>query len=261
MTTLTLKLGGALLDDQPTLASLATQLALLQEAGVRPCLVHGGGPQISQALAAAGIPDQRHAGLRITPPEAATIVQQEMDALGKELAAALTRAGLAVFHVAGSQDRLTATPKVAEVDLGRVGTATGFDALGLPGPVGGPIPIVTPVGTDGQGPLNVNADEGAATIAAALGSDHLVLATDVPGVQGPDGTTIHHLGPAQARHLVETGTARGGMIPKLEAGLGALADGVRHVHVTSLDGGTLTALISGRGDQGTHLHATKGVLA
>lgn len=261
MTIMTLKLGGALLDDRSHLAGLASQLALLQEAGVRPVLVHGGGPQISQALAAAGIPDRRHAGLRITPPEAARTVQQEMDALGKELAAALTRAGLEVFHVASSKGRLAAARKTAEVDLGRVGTATAFDALGLPGPVGGPIPIVTPVGTDGEGPLNVNADEGAAAIAAALASDHLVLATDVPGVQGPDGATIHHLDPAQARHLIETGTAHGGMIPKLEAGLAALDGGVRHVHVTSLGDAALTGLLSGTSDQGTHLHATKGVLA
>ncbi len=261
MTIVTLKLGGALLTDDTTLAGLASQLTLLQEAGVRPVLVHGGGPQLSQALAAAGIPDQRHDGLRITPPEAARIVQQEMDALGKELAAHLTRAGLEVFHVAGSQDRLTATPKTAAVDLGRVGTATGFDALGLPGPVDGPIPIVTPVGTDGEGPLNVNADEGAAAIAAALGSDHLVLATSVPGVQGPDGATIHHLDPSQARELIESGTAHGGMIPKLQAGLAALGGGVRHVHVTNLEDGSLTELLSGASDQGTHLHATKGVLA
>lgn len=261
MTTLTLKLGGAILDDPATLAGLASQLVLLQEAGVRPCLVHGGGPQISQALASAGIPDQRHAGLRITPPEAAGIVQREMDALGKELAACLTWAGLEVFHVASTQGRLVARPKTAEVDLGRVGTPTGFDALGLPGPVGGPVPIVTPVGTDGQGPLNVNADEGAATIAAALGSDHLVLATDVPGVQGPDGATIHRLSPVQARQLIDAGTAHGGMIPKLQAGLTALAGGVRHVHVTRLADGVLTRLLAGEDARGTHLHAAAEVTA
>lgn len=264
MTTLTIKLGGSLLQDPQALATLATEIEGLQAKDVRICLVHGGGPQLSAALAEAGVAEQRIDGLRITPPEAARIVQQEMDALGLELAAALTRHGLPAVHVASTSGRLTAEPKVLEdasADLGRVGTVKAFDGLGLPGPVGGPVPVVTPVGVDLEGPLNVNADEGAAAIAAAIGTDTLVLATGVGGVLGPDGTLIERLTPSQARQLVAGGTAHGGMIPKLQAALAALQDGVRDVRITRIETGTLTGLFGAEEAPGTRVSPTVGVPA
>lgn len=261
MTTITIKVGGSLLEDPSALASLTEQIQLLREDGTRVCLVHGGGPQISQALDAAGIDEERHEGLRVTPPQAAQVVRCELDALGKQLASHLARAGLPVFHVDSHQARLEAQPKTAGVDLGRVGEATGFDGVGLPGPVGGRVPVVSPVGTDAEGPLNVNADEAAACIAPAIGSDALVLATDVDGVQGPQGNTFEELSACQARDLIETGTAQGGMIPKLRAGLDALAAGVSSVHITSITDGTLTNLAGAGPTPGTRLRVKQEVPA
>lgn len=231
MTTTTIKVGGSLVDDPGKLAALVDHVQSLREDGVRPCLVHGGGPQTTSALEAQGFPERRHEGLRITPPDAAEVVRRELDAVGKQLAAHLARAGLPVFHVDSHQERLSAQVKQAEVDLGRVGEPTGFDGVGLPGPVGGRVPVVTPVGADAEGPLNVNADEAAACIAPAIGSDALVLATDVDGVQDGDGSTIERLSAPQARRLVDEGTAHGGMIPKLRAAIAALDAGVSRAYV------------------------------
>jgi acetylglutamate kinase len=227
MTTVTIKVGGSLLADPARLSALVDQVQTLRGARARPLLVHGGGPQITRALRAEGFELPRHEGLRVTPPAAAQVVRYELDALGKELAARLAREGLPVFHADSHQERLSATPKEADVDLGRVGEPVGFDAVGLPGPVGGPVPIATPVGWDPEGPLNVNADEAAACIAAAVASDKLVFATDVDGVQGADGVPLDRLTPDRATALVDEGVVSGGMIPKVQAAREALDAGVR----------------------------------
>lgn len=263
MTTVTIKISGKLATDPAALGVLADEVANLRATGARPCLIHGGGPRISQALSHAGVPEERVRGLRITPPEAAVIVQETMDELGGELTAELAQLGLPAVHVPSTEQRLRAVPKepVDGVDLGRVGTAVGARTLGLPGHVGGPVPVITPVGTDTSGPLNVNADEGAAVLARELAADLLVLVTDVPGVLGPDGSRIEELTPADACDLLEDGTATGGMIPKLEAAIDALRGGVGRVLLTGLAPGALDGLVSTGTAHGTMLKNASGVHA
>ncbi len=260
MTTLTIKLSGKLLDDPATLDLLASELTQARDAGARPVVVHGGGPQLTRALTEAGVPEERHHGLRVTPPQAAEIVLSEMDALGMELAAQLTRRGVPAVHIAGRQGRLSA--QVKHLDgaplLGRVGTVKGFDALGLPGPVDGPVPVVTPVGMDAQGPLNVNGDEGAGAIASALAADALLLATDVAGVLDASGQPIDHIDPGQARSLIRSGQAHGGMVPKLNAALDALRSGVGKVLIGPIEPGSLTGVSVGEAE-GTIVQGRKVV--
>lgn len=231
--TVTLKVSGALLDASGT-DTLADALATLLP-GRQAVLVHGGGPQLDEALAKLDEPVRRHRGLRITSRAQAGIVQATLDAVGSQLTARLGDRGVPAEHVDSLQHRLTAKTKRLddEVDLGRVGTPVRFRTDGLPPPPS--VPVVTPVGTDGTGPLNVNADEAAAAVAAATGSQALVFAARVPGVLDASGSPLPAIDADEARRLIEEEIASGGMQPKLEAGLEAIDAGVGTVRVAPLD--------------------------
>ncbi len=244
--TLTVKLSGSLLDPEGIDTLVAALDALDHRApAARVVLVHGGGPQLDAALARLDEPTRTHDGLRVTTPAQVGIVQATLDQVGHELATALAARRHPAEHVSSIEQRLVATVKRAPdgTDLGRVGTPVAFRTHRLPGPPA--IPVVTPVGTDGADPLNVNADEAAATIATATGSRHLVLATDVPGVLDAHGTLLERLTPDEADQLVADGTAAGGMQPKLAAATDALQHGVRAVHVTDLAEATLADIVAG----------------
>lgn len=247
--TLTLKVSGSLLDEQGT-ARLARALARLP-AGTDVALVHGGGPQIDEALAKLDEPVRHREGLRVTSRAQANVVQAVLDRVGTRLAEDLAQAGLATRHVDSFQRRFVAKPK--RPDLGRVGTPVRTDADGLL--AGEAIPVVTPVGTDGTGPLNVNADEAAAALAAELASEALVFATATPGVLDARGRPIAHLEAHRASELIAEGTAAGGMQPKLEAGLAALDAGVPHVHVAPLAPDLLARVVGEGPTPGTRLSA------
>lgn len=230
MTTI-IKLGGAVCGDPVAVGHLADHLKTLHGAVV---LVHGAGPQLDRALAALGEPQVKVDGLRATSVAAAAVVQATMDQAGRTLQASLAQHGIESKHVDSSHRALAGQVKRASgIDLGRVGTATGFDGKDLP--VDG-ITIVTPVGWDEAGPLNVNADEGAVAIAIGIHATRLVLATDVHAVRGADGADIDRLTVAEADALIEAGVALGGMIPKLRNAMQALAGGVGEVLIGDVPG-------------------------
>lgn len=253
-TKITLKVSGSLLDaaDIDTLADALGQCPK----GCQIVLVHGGGPQLDEALAKLEEPLRRHRGLRITSRGQAGIVQATLDAVGSRLCKGLEQRGIPAEHVDSLQHRLVAKKKdLADgVDLGRVGTPVRFHAdpvLRSDPSEDATVNIITPVGTDGTGPLNVNADEAAAAIAEATGSQALVFATSVPGVLDETGHPIEVIDPPDARRLVEEGIATGGMQPKLEAGLSALAEGVDSVHVAALTDSLLADALAERVECGT----------
>ncbi len=196
-------------------------------------LVHGGGPQLDQALEAVQGPPEKVGGLRVTRREGADAVRRTLSLVGADLTAALRRAGVPAVQVPPEQGVMIAVPKrVPEGDLGRVGTVTALRT----GPIRrilkqGKLPVVTPVGWDAEGPLNVNADEGAAMTAAHLQADRLTLATDVPAVLDGDGDEVHHLSPRKAEALVESGVAEGGMKAKLDQALEAVEAGIEQVRI------------------------------
>lgn len=256
--TLTCKVSGSLLIPDG-IRTLAQALHRAPD-HARIVLVHGGGPQIDAALAKLDEPEAHHEGLRITSRAQAGVVQATLDRVGAELTRQLADHGVDAEHVDSFDRRLVARPKQLPdgPDLGRVGTPALFRADGLPAPP--TVPVVTPVGTDGTGPLNVNADEAARAIAAELDSDALVFATSVPGVLDADGTPITHLAPAEAEALLADGTAEGGMRPKLAAANQALAAGVPRVHVDPLHP-DLLATADGTGTVGTCIAASQEAIA
>ncbi len=246
-----LKVGGNVLLDAAQVKALAGEAAALRAAGCRITVVHGGGPQLDKALAALGEKVEKLDGLRVTSPAAANVVRQVLDEIGAALATAFNLEGVPARHVAaGARHFQSSEKRIPAGDLQRVGKVqrfTGAAALREDPAVA----VVTPVGWDAQGPLNVNADEGAAAVAAALRADWLVLATDVAAVRDASGKSLERLTPRAARKLIADSAATGGMIPKLNAAVSALAQGVSHVLITNVQPGTVTdAVLAGRA-QGT----------
>lgn len=242
------KLGGRSIESEAGRAQLAERLNALRLAGHQLVVVHGGGAQVTSALAAAGIEARFVGGLRVTDEKTLEVAEPVFAHVGKTLAHALTVAGSPAVALTGRDARLLAG-HVKDAALGRVGTVDDVDAELLRHlAFNGVTPVVGPIAVDSFGPLNVNADEVASAVAKALGARELLLLTDVPGVRGASGAVEPKLTPAAAKVLVEKGVATGGMIPKITGALDAVASGVQRVRV--LDEPGLVRLAAGQ-DAGT----------
>lgn len=232
------KLGGRSVETEGGRAQLAARLAALRAAGWKLVVVHGGGAQVTAALAAGGIEARFVNGLRVTDEKVLEVAEPVFAHIGKTVAHALTNAGAPAVGLTG-RDAGLVRGVVKDPALGRVGTVTSVDAETLRHlvyngltPVIGPIAVEEAAGTAMLGgALNVNADEVASAVAKALGARDLLLLTDVPAVRGGDGEPIGALTPTQAEALIASGVAAGGMIPKIRGALEALASGVGRVRV------------------------------
>jgi acetylglutamate kinase len=211
VTRVVLKLGGGVAAD--SLDVVRGRYA----AGDEVVVVHGGGPQITRELQARGIPIAFVRGRRFTDPATLAVVRSSLVGVGAELSAAL---GPAAVHLIGDQIGLRAT---ALPELGLVGEPTPepLDAL-VEHLHTGRIPVVTPIAV---GPLNVNADEAAAAIAAGIDADRVVFVSDVPGVY-LEGSVVPLIHADRATELLERGTFEGGIVPKLMAAVRAARAGL-----------------------------------
>jgi acetylglutamate kinase len=240
------KMGGNVVKEPSQVKAVAAEILALRDLGHQVAVVHGGGPQLDAAIAELGEPTEKVDGLRVTSLRAATIVEQVLNDLGQELADALKAHGVNAEHLDVAARAFHGVVKDAR--LGRVGTAKSFNAA--PDLWRGHVNVVTPVGYDATGPLNLNADEGAAAVAQWWKADWLVLATDVAAVRDASGQNLESLSPAAAKALLG-GAAKGGMIPKLQNAVDALSGGVGRVLITRLEPGTLVAAVSGKSIRGT----------
>ncbi|MBE1584937.1 acetylglutamate kinase [Nonomuraea angiospora] len=242
--TVVIKYGGNAMTDESLKAGFAEDVVFLQHAGLRPVVVHGGGPQISSALAKLGIESTFTAGLRVTTPEAMEVVRMVLvGQVNRDIVGLVNRHGPFAVGMSGEDAHLfTAVRKHAivdgePVDIGQVGEIIKVD----PGAVralidNGRIPVVSSVarGDDGQ-IYNVNADTAAAALAVALEAQKLIVLTDVEGLYAnwPDDTdVIDQLDADELETLMPTLSS--GMVPKMEACLTAVQGGVPQAHV--LDG-------------------------
>lgn len=237
------KLGGRSIETESGRAQLAQRLTALRAAGHRLVVVHGGGAQVTTALANAGIEARFVNGLRVTDAKTLEVAEPVFALIGKLLAHALTTAGSPAVSLTGRDANLVVA-HVKAAALGRVGSVDDVDAELLRHfAFNGVTPVIGPIAVDEHGALNVNADEVAAAVAKALGARDLLLVTDVPAVKGLDGSPIAKLTSANAKQLIADGVATGGMVPKIQGALDALAFGVARVRV--LDEPGLTRLASG----------------
>ena len=238
--TLVVKFGGHAMGEADYVSAFAADIALLDQVGARPVVVHGGGPQIGAMLKKLEIESQFVDGLRVTDEATVSVVEMVLaGGINKALVAAIARAGGRAVGISGKDGglitarKLMATAKTEgsaieeAIDLGFVGEPdhvdTGvLDALNA----AKLIPVVAPVGSDGSGgTYNINADTAAGAIAAALGATRMLMLTDVAGVLDSDGNLITDLTVSQAEALIRGGTVSGGMIPKVETCINAVLGG------------------------------------
>lgn len=231
---LCVKIGGAQLEEASARATLARALAAARDAGHEVVLVHGGGNQIRALCRRLGVEDRYHDGLRITDAETATVATQVLcGEVNKALVQSLGEASVRAVGMCGA-DGSVFTAKRHQPgghDLGYVGVVhrvdrTVVDAL-LSAGFTPTLATLAPLDADCEGPrdhlYNINADHAAAPIAAALGCDAMLFLTDVPGVLDADRQRIAALAPTDCDRLRAEGVLTGGMIPKVDAALGALA--------------------------------------
>lgn len=243
------KIGGSTLGAHDTTLE---DIVALQRRGVRPVVVHGGGPLISEWLKVHGVPSRFERGLRVTDARTLDVVVAVLAGLvNKRLVAALTAGGGRAVGLSGADGGLF-KGRLLDGKLGYVGEVAEVDArLLLDLMEDGLVPVVAPIAVEwrGEAPtkqlLNINADTAAGAVAVALAARWLVFLTDVPGIRGEDGETVTALSSARASALTEAGVIEGGMIPKVEACLKAAA-GCRSVIADGRKTGALLDAIEER---------------
>jgi acetylglutamate kinase len=246
--TIVVKVGGRAMEDPALREDLAEDLILLRWVGIDVVLVHGGGPQIGEMLGRLGIASRFEAGLRLTDGPTMEVVEMVLGgSINKEIVRLINHRGGRAVGLTGKDGGLARAVRVTSVgpnkiDPGFVGEVVDVDPTVLSRLSGDFIPVIAPIAADAEGhTLNVNADPFAAKLAARLGAEKLVLMTDVTGVKDASGHLIPTLDDATARQLIASGVVSGGMIPKVENALAALAEGVRKVHI--IDGRIEHALL------------------
>jgi acetylglutamate kinase len=234
--TIVVKVGGLPMTDPERARSLAKDVLLLHSVGIRPVLVHGGGPQIDEQMARQGKAIERIDGLRVTDAEALDIVRMVLvGKINRELVSAVNALEPVAVGVAGEDGRLL---EAAPIDpkLGFVGKV-GEVRAGLLHALldDGLVPIVSTVGADATGqPYNVNADDAARAIAVAMKAEKIIYLTGAPGLlENPadPASLVHRLTPSEARRRIADESVTGGMIPKLLACAEAVEGGVGSAHM------------------------------
>jgi acetylglutamate kinase len=259
--TFVVKFSGKVTEDHVRLMSLAEELALLHQVGIRVCVVHGGGKQLTQLAEKLGVEQTIIEGRRVTDDD--TLEMAKMIFAGKintDILAALRHRGVHAVGLSGVDGNIVhaerrppkqvvdrATGESAHVDFGHVGDILEIDARLLTVLLDhGYLPVISSLGADAEGKVfNINADTIASEIAVQLEAEKLVLLSDVDGIYlraGEPETKLSHLTAAEAEALVKSGTATGGMIPKLQSIINLLSRGVKSAHI--IDGNSRNTLLA-----------------
>ncbi|MEQ8961751.1 MAG: acetylglutamate kinase [Coleofasciculus sp. C2-GNP5-27] len=245
--TVVVKYGGAAMKDSNLKDKVIRDVVFLSCVGVRPVVVHGGGPEINSWLDKLGIEPQFKDGLRVTDAPTMDVVEMVLvGRVNKELVSLINRAGGLAVGLCGKDGNLIKARPEGRKGIGFVGEVSSVDIKLVDSLVkSGYIPVVSSVSADEAGQAyNINADTVAGEIAAALGAEKLILLTDTPGIlqdyQDPS-TLMAKLDIQQARELMASGVVAGGMIPKVNCCVRSLAQGVRAAHI--IDGRIPHALL------------------
>ncbi len=240
--TVVVKYGGNAMLDGALTTAVMQDLILMRLVGMEPVVVHGGGPQIDEAMKRSGLTPQFVQGLRITDAETMRIVERVLvGEINQGIVAQIGRLGGAAIGLSGKDGGMirarkstaTTTPDGQSVDLGLVGEVARVD----PRPIrtllaADYIPVIAPTAGDEAGATyNINADLVAGEVAAALVAEKLVLLTDTDGILDRQGRLLSTLGRAEVSRLKADGTISRGMLPKVQACLTALTAGVRKTHI------------------------------
>lgn len=237
--TVLIKIGGSTLVDKDLFHHFAEDMVLLHSVGIKPVVVHGGGPQIGERLAAIGKESTFIDGLRVTDKETLTIVKKVLkEEVGKGIVTAIVDLGGKAVSISGEENNLILAEQRNE-KLGYVG-----DVKEISTPVidqiisGGCIPVISTIGKDekGQG-LNINADTAAGALAGALQAEKVIYLSDVPGLlldKDDPQSLISEISNHEILAMIKTGGISDGMIPKVTSCIEALKLGAQRAHL--LDG-------------------------
>jgi acetylglutamate kinase len=240
--TIVVKYGGHAMGETEAADRFGRDIALLEQVGVNPVVVHGGGPQINAMLKRLNVQSEFINGLRVTDGNVVDVVEMVLSGtVNKQVADCITRAGAIAVGISGKDGGLIRAKKLTRIyrdpesniekvlDLGFVGEPEHVDPHVLELLIGAQIvPVVAPVGVgpDGQ-TYNINADTAAGAIAGALNASRLLMLTDVAGVLDQNKKLIPEMTVAEARAGIEAGWISGGMIPKIETCIYAIEKGVK----------------------------------
>lgn len=236
------KYGGnalAAVSDEFATSTFAQDIALMRAVGIKPVVVHGGGPQISAMMERLGKTPEFRDGLRVTDAETVEIASMVLlGSVNPQLVSAINVHGAKAVGVSGQDAGLL---RVSQRDplLGYVGDITAVDPTILKSILAdGSIPVIASIGSDATGQAyNINADTAAGAIAESLEAEKLIYLTDIEGLrtdaQDPK-SLVRQTSPEQLRKMIRDGNIEGGMIPKIESCVHALENGVKRVHI--LDG-------------------------
>ncbi len=237
--TIVIKYGGAVLTDVDIRRNVLEDIVFLSYVGMRPVLVHGGGPYISKRLEEMGKEPKFVQGFRVTDEETMEVVEEELFKVNREIVRQIISLGGSAISLSGKDDHLIEAKKHAEIDgqdIGFVGEVTKVNVDIIQRMITSDIiPVITPIGIGKDGfSYNINADQASAEIARALGAIKLALLTNVNGVfrdiNKPE-SIISHINIAEIEELMEKKIISGGMIPKVKACMRALEKGVKKIHI------------------------------
>ena len=238
--TIVVKYGGAAMKDDNLKIKVIRDIVFLACVGVRPVVVHGGGPEINTWLQKLSIKPLFKHGLRVTDADTMDVVEMVLAGrVNKELVSLISRAGALAVGLCGKDGNLIQARPVGKEGVGFVGEVTNVNTGLIESLVNNNyVPVISSVAADENGQAyNINADTVAGEIAAALQAEKLILLTDTPGIlydYHDHSTLIKKLDIQKARELIDSGVVSGGMIPKVSCCVRSLAQGVRAAHI--LDG-------------------------
>jgi acetylglutamate kinase len=239
--TVVVKYGGNAMVEGVT-EDFAQDIVLMKQTGIEPVVVHGGGPQIGEMLRRLSINSSFIDGLRVTDGAAIGVVEMVLTgSINKQIVSGINAAGGRAVGISGKDGNLilarklermkldAATLENKPVDLGFVGVPEKISPEVLRRIMQSDlIPVIAPIGVGRKGEtFNINADTVSGAVASAMQAERLILLTDVEGVLDQDRKLIPKLTVAEARRLIENGTIRGGMIPKIETAIEAVESGVK----------------------------------
>ncbi len=232
-----IKFGGSSLEDDSIRKSVLEDIVFMSFAGMRPVLVHGGGPHINEKLKEAGKRPKFVNGLRVTDKKTMEIVDDALTELNRKLVDEIKVMGREAFGLSGKENRLIIAKKIiSDPDIGYAGSVQSVDTTVLDKFLEDSIiPVISPVAMGEDGSLyNVNADEAASNIAVAIKAEKLLVLTNVKGIfreLNGEKRLFHSLSLDDTKHLMKKGIIDSGMIPKAKACLLALEGKVKKTHI------------------------------
>lgn len=242
--TFVVKYGGHAMLTPDLRTAFCQDIVLLDSVGIKPVVVHGGGPQITELITKLGLKSRFVRGMRVTDEATMEAAEMVLQRLNKEIAALISHHGSRAVGLSGKDSELMLARQMRMLAKGDDGTLEQVD-IGLVGEIesinpavltalrdAGFIPVIAPIGVGRQGQTyNINADVAAGKIASAVLAEKLILLTDIEGVRDENGALVSVLDATRARQLIASGTIGEGMIPKVECCIDALSSGVQSTHI------------------------------